>query len=132
MLIFERNSAVIFFDKESNSFWSSKFFITSSWTAHDKSSWTFKIFEIALETILQKGKTKLGDKTIAESLNFIIRKLKNNNQNYDKVFRIASKEALDDFKGKKIKIGRARMFEDKTKKFDDPGMFAIYRLLQFI
>ena len=91
-----------------------------------------KIFEIALETILQKGKTKLGDKTIADSLNFIIRKLKNNNQNYDKVFRIASKEALDDFKGKKIKIGRARMFEDKTKKFDDPGMFAIYRLLQFM
>ena len=35
---------------------------------------------------------------------------------------------LEDFKGKKIKIGRARMFEDKTKVLDDPGMFALNRL----
>ena len=34
----------------------------------------------------------------------------------------------EDFKGKKIKIGRARMFEDKTKDLDDPGMFALSRL----
>ena len=33
-----------------------------------------------------------------------------------------------DFKGKKIKIGRARMFEDKTMELDDPGMFALNRL----
>ena len=32
------------------------------------------------------------------------------------------------FKGKKIKIGRARMFEDKTKDLDDPGMLALNRL----
>ena len=38
------------------------------------------------------------------------------------------KQALDDFKGKKIKIGRARMFEDKTKDLDDPGMFALKKL----
>ena len=37
-------------------------------------------------------------------------------------------EALSDFKGRKIKIGRARMFEDKTKDLDDPGMFAFYKL----
>jgi dihydroxyacetone kinase-like protein len=35
---------------------------------------------------------------------------------------------LENFKGKKIKIGRARMFEDKTKDFDDPGMFALNKL----
>ena len=32
------------------------------------------------------------------------------------------------FKGKKILIGRARMFEDKTMDLDDPGMFALNRL----
>ena len=31
-------------------------------------------------------------------------------------------------KEKKIKIGRARMFEDKTRDFDDPGMFALNKL----
>ena len=85
------------------------------------------IFETALKTILERGKTNLGDKTIADSLNLIIKSLKNN-QNYSDVFKSATKQALDDFKGKKIKIGRARMFEDKTKDLDDPGMFALKKL----
>ena len=85
------------------------------------------IFETALKTILERGKTNLGDKTIADSLNLIVKKLKDN-QNYSKVFKLATKQALDDFKGKKIKIGRARMFEDKTKDLDDPGMLALYKL----
>ena len=56
-----------------------------------------------------------------------LKKLKDN-QNYSEVFKSATKQALEDFKGKKIKIGRARMFEDKTKDLDDPGMFAFYKL----
>ena len=89
------------------------------------------IFETALKTILERGKSNLGDKTIADSLNLIIKSLKDN-QNYTDVFKSATKQALEDFKGKKIKIGRARMFEDKTKDLDDPGMFAIYRLSKFL
>ena len=85
------------------------------------------IFETALKTILERGKTNLGDKTIADSLDLIIKNLKDN-QNYSDVFKLSTKQALEDFKGKKIKIGRARMFEDKTMNLDDPGMFALYRL----
>jgi len=85
------------------------------------------IFETALKTILERGKTNLGDKTIADSLDLIIKNLKDN-QNYSDVFKLSTKQALEDFKGKKIKIGRARMFEDKTKDLDDPGMFALSRL----
>ena len=85
------------------------------------------IFEISLKTILERGKTNLGDKTIADSLDLIIKHLKNN-QNYSEVFKLATKKALENFKGKKIKIGRARMFEDKTKDLDDPGMFALCKL----
>ena len=85
------------------------------------------IFKTALKTIQERGKTKLGDKTIADSLDLIIRNLKDN-QNYSDVFKLSTKQALDDFKGKKIKIGRARMFEDKTMDLDDPGMFALNRL----
>ena len=87
------------------------------------------IFETALKTILERGKTNLGDKTIADSLDLIIKKL-NDSQNYSEVFKSATKQALEDFKGKKIKIGRARMFEDKTKNLDDPGMYAISKLTQ--
>jgi len=85
------------------------------------------IFENALKTIQQRGKTKLGDKTIADSLDLIIKKLKDN-KNYPEVFKSATKQALEDFKGKKILIGRARMFEDKTKSLDDPGMLALNKL----
>ena len=85
------------------------------------------IFETALKTIQERGKTKLGDKTIVDSLDLIIKKLKDNS-NYSEVFRSATKQALEDFKGKKILIGRARMFEDKTKNFDDPGMLALNKL----
>jgi len=85
------------------------------------------IFEISLKTILERGKTNLGDKTIADTLDLITKKLKDN-KNYSDVFKSATKQALENFKGKKIKIGRARMFEDKTKDLDDPGMFALNKL----
>ena len=85
------------------------------------------IFETALKTIHERGKTKLGDKTIADSLDLIIKKLKDSS-NYSEVFKLATKQALKDFKGKKILIGRARMFENKTKDLDDPGMFAFNKL----
>ena len=85
------------------------------------------IFETALKTIQERGKTKLGDKTIADSLDLIIKKLKESS-NYPEVFKSAKKQALEDFKGKKILIGRARMFEDKTKDLDDPGMLALNKL----
>ena len=87
------------------------------------------IFETALKTIQERGKTKIGDKTIADSLNLIIKKLKGNS-NYSEVFQSATKQALENFKGKKILIGRARMFEDKTKNLDDPGMLALNRLTE--
>ena len=87
------------------------------------------IFETALKTILERGKASLGDKTIADSLDLIIKKLKDN-QNYSEIFKSATKQSLVEFKGKKIKIGRARMFEDKTMELDDPGMYALNKLSQ--
>ena len=86
-----------------------------------------EIFETALKTVLERGKTKLGDKTIADSLDLIINKLKKG-KNYSQLIKSATEQSLIEFKGKKIKIGRARMFEDKTKDLDDPGMFALNKL----
>jgi len=88
------------------------------------------IIKIAMETIQERGKTKLGDKTILDSLSFILNNLKTNknNVNYPELFKSSTKEALNAFKGKKILIGRARMFEDKTKELDDPGMLALSKL----
>ena len=88
------------------------------------------MINIAMETIQERGKTKLGDKTILDSLSFILNNLKTNmnNVNYPELFKLSTKEALNAFKGKKILIGRARMFEEKTKELDDPGMLALSKL----
>ena len=88
------------------------------------------MINITMQTIQERGKTKLGDKTILDSLSFILNNLKENknNVNYPELFKSSTKEALNAFKGKKILIGRARMFEDKTKELDDPGMLALSKL----
>ena len=88
------------------------------------------IIDTAMSTIQERGKTKVGDKTILDTLDFISRNLKatKDNINYPELFKLSTKEALDTFKGKKILIGRARMFEDKTKDLDDPGMLALHKL----
>ena len=88
------------------------------------------MIDTAMSTIQERGKTKVGDKTILDTLDFISRNLKatKDNINYPELFKLRTKEALNAFKGKKILIGRARMFEDKTKDLDDPGMLALYKL----
>ena len=91
-----------------------------------------EIFEICCKTIKERGKTNLGDKTILDTLDLILNKIKTTKDNikYSEIFKSATKEALKNYKGKKILIGRARMFEDKTKDFDDPGMLAITKLVE--
>ena len=91
-----------------------------------------EIFEICCKTIKERGKTNLGDKTILDTLDLIVNKIKETKDEikYCEIFKTSTKEALENFKGKKILIGRARMFEDKTKDFDDPGMFALNKLAQ--
>ena len=88
--------------------------------------------DTAMRTIQERGKTKVGDKTILDTLDFILRNLKatKDNINYPELFKLSTKEALNAFKGKKILIGRARMFEDKTKDLDDPGMLALHKLCE--
>ena len=88
------------------------------------------MIDTAMSTIQERGKTKVGDKTILDTLDFILRNLKatKDNINYPELFKSSANEALNAFKGKKILIGRARMFEDKTKDLDDPGMLALYKL----
>ena len=91
-----------------------------------------QILEICLKTIKERGKTNLGDKTILDTLDLILNKIKESKDNikYSEIFKSATNEALENFKGKKILIGRARMFDEKTKDFDDPGMLALSKLVE--
>ena len=51
------------------------------------------IFKITLKTIMERGKTKLGDKTIADTLDLLIKKLEDS-EDYKEIFKLVTKDAL--------------------------------------
>ena len=58
----------------------------------------------------------------------IVKSIENNENIYAQNVHKATLNALDIFKGKECKIGRARMFAEKSKDLNDPGMYAISKL----
>ena len=82
--------------------------------------------EQIIKAISARGKSNLEDKTVLDSINEIMISIKSNPDNDLGIIAYeASKNALKKFKGKDCKIGRARMFAEKSKELDDPGMYAI-------
>ena len=86
------------------------------------------IINSVIEAVSARGKSNIGDKTFIDSLNEIsVLLLNNDNINGKNIFQ-ATENALIKFKGKECKIGRARMFAEKSKELNDPGMYAIHKL----
>ena len=86
------------------------------------------IINSIIEAVSARGKSKIGDKTFIDSLNEISNLLSNNEQITGQKIYQATENALIKFKGKECKIGRARMFAEKSKELNDPGMYAIHKL----
>ena len=87
-----------------------------------------KIIDKVIEAVCTRGKSNIGDKTFVDSLHAISKTINNNKDNYGKLIHEATLNVLNEFKGKECKIGRARMFSEKSKQLNDPGMFAIHKL----
>lgn len=87
-----------------------------------------KIIDKVIEAVCTRGKSNIGDKTFVDSLHAISKTINNNKDNYGKLIHEATLNVLNEFKGKECKIGRARMFAEKSKQLNDPGMFAIHKL----
>ena len=86
------------------------------------------IINKVIEAICTRGKSKIGDKTFVDTLFEISNSISRSENNYSQIIYKATINALDNFRGKECKIGRARMFGEKSKNLDDPGMFALSRL----
>ncbi len=86
------------------------------------------IIDKIIEAVCIRGKSKIGDKTFVDTLYEISNELKSSKSNFGINVHTATKKALDKFKGKECKIGRARMFLEKSKELNDPGMFALHKL----
>jgi len=86
------------------------------------------IINKVIEAICTRGKSKIGDKTFVDTLFEISNSISRSENNHSQNIYKATINALNKFRGKECKIGRARMFGEKSKNLDDPGMFALSRL----
>ena len=85
----------------------------------------------AIEAMMARGKASLGDKTVLDAIEAV----RNATDGLDdpaallQASKKAAAAALDEFRGQTNKIGRARMFGDKSRGLDDPGMLAFKAII---
>jgi dihydroxyacetone kinase-like protein len=106
---------------------------TASRTMIDRSDLAPLLDEV-VAALSTRGGAKLGDKTMLDSLNAIARAFEISPVSSDdrSIAIEAARAALEEFRQRPNKIGRARMFEAKSTGLDDPGMVAILRMTQCI
>lgn len=86
----------------------------------------------AVQALSARGGAVPGDKTMLDALDAIARALAAAHDGDDlrAVARHAAASALDAFRDKPNRIGRARMFAHKSVGLDDPGMVAVLRMTE--
>jgi dihydroxyacetone kinase-like protein len=88
----------------------------------------------AQERMIARGKAALGDKTVLDAIDAAIGALKSASSAEDargKV-RAAVRAAVDDFAARPNKVGRARIFAEKSEGIPDPGMAAFAVMVEAV
>lgn len=92
---------------------------------------TSRLLQAAQDAMTARGGANLGDKTVLDSLDAIIAATRDDDTP-DALLNKASdaaRQARDSFKDKPNKIGRARVYAERSIGLEDPGMAAIVRLI---
>jgi dihydroxyacetone kinase len=92
------------------------------------------VLQSVAEVMLTRGGAKLGDKTVVDAITAVARELSQLKDGEDAGAAAlrAGRATLDEFRDKPCKMGRARMFAEKSVGMDDPGMLAFVRLLEAV
>ncbi len=90
------------------------------------------ILEQAVEAMCARGGASLGDKTILDGLHSIAQSLAgiDDEAAASSAAETGARIALEQFQSQPCKIGRARLFPEKSTGAHDPGMLAIALLLE--
>lgn len=85
-----------------------------------------------VKTLSVRGGAMLGDKTVLDPLNAVAHALQTMaiGENMREVAETAAIHTIAAFNDKPNKIGRARMFADRSIGMDDPGMIALLRIIE--
>ena len=86
----------------------------------------------ALDAMKQRGKAELGDKTVLDVIAASSQAAKDQSDGSSvlKAINHAVTSTIDDFRSRQSKIGRARIFSEKSIGLDDPGMLAFRKMLE--
>ena len=86
----------------------------------------------ALDAMKQRGKAKLGDKTVLDVIAASSQAAKDQTDGSSvlKAINDAVTSTIDEFRSRQSKIGRARIFSEKSIGLDDPGMLAFRKMLE--
>jgi len=90
------------------------------------------ILGAAIEKMAARGRSQLGEKTVLDALEAIRLGL-GNTDDPDQMLKNADQaveDALEEFRMKPCRQGRARIFGNKSIGLDDPGMIVIKRVLE--
>lgn len=79
--------------------------------------------------VAARGKAASGDKTIVDSLDAIATALNSGTPDHTTAAKAAA-DTLEAFRNTPCRIGRARMFPERSIGSDDPGMLAIALVLK--
>ncbi len=85
----------------------------------------------ARDAMMARGKGNLGDKTVLDSLDGVAKALEGAAAaDMADAAVAAARGTLAAFNGKPCKLGRARMFAEKSASLDDPGQLAFLRIVE--
>ena len=86
----------------------------------------------ALDAMKQRGKAELGDKTVLDVIAASSQAAKDQSDGSIvlKAINAAVTSTIDEFRSRQSKIGRARIFSEKSIGLDDPGMLAFRKMLE--
>lgn len=89
---------------------------------------TARLMHQIVDRLAERGGAALGDKTVLDALHALALTLEQPPQPDD--LRQSLTAALATFRQQPNRIGRARMFADRSVGLDDPGMVALLRLTE--
>ena len=90
------------------------------------------LLDDALDAMKQRGKAELGDKTVLDVIAASSQAAKDQSDGSSvlKAINDAVTSTIDEFRSRQSKIGRARIFSEKSIGLDDPGMLAFKKMLE--
>jgi dihydroxyacetone kinase-like protein len=88
----------------------------------------------AIQVLSTRGGAVLGDKTVLDALDAAACALRSANDDDDlrAITLKAVRQTISTYRDKPNKIGRARMFAERSIGMDDPGMIAFLRIVEAV